>query len=153
VSLESAISDLVNSTNTLNTNVQNTLSTVNSQISALNSKIVPYNTTIQVGPGKQFTDLQSALNYATSSVLPIGSIINIQLSDGNYDISGIPSNGYFITINGNSSDPTKVILNSGIIGLGNIKVIFSNLTIVDTYCGANTLLFITNENVDLYLIM
>ena len=136
MSLESAISDLVNSTNALNTNVQNTLSTVNSQISALNGKILNYNTTINVGPGKQFTDLQAAINYVYTSVIPIGSVINIQLSDGAYNLTNISYVGYYIiNIWGNTTDPTKVVLNTNALKFSNVQMSFSNLTIQNTLSG------------------
>ena len=132
MSLESAISDLVNSTNTLNSNVQNTLSTVNSQISSLNSKIASYGINLYVGPGKQFTDLQAAISYATNSILPIGGIINIILSPGTYNLSSINSNEYKINITGNTTTPENYVINSSAITLNNVYINFSGVTLTDS---------------------
>ena len=128
MSLESAISDLITSTNTLNTNVQNTLSSVNTQINSLKDNFLDASAALYVGPGKQFTDIQSAIDYANVR-FPKNFIVRIALSPGVYTLTkyiNISTNLKMI-ISGSSTNPENYVINGA--GVGGISITSGDVTL------------------------
>lgn len=116
MSLESAISDLVKSTNTLNTNVQNTLSTVNTQITKLsNNFIEPANKVLEIGPGKQFSSFNEAASYALNRFVKERTI-EFKFADGTYNLNSLVINNFPFTVilTGNLNNPEKCVLDFNI---------------------------------------
>lgn len=144
VAQDAVFADLVSAINTaFPTPVNSDWNATNGLAQILNKPIIPANTTIYVATtgndttgdgtsGSPFATLQGALNYFNDKTL-LGAV-TIQLADGTYASSTMCENTHkqseLITIKGNSSDKTKVVL------------VFNNVT--GFFCQKNKVLILSN---------
>ena len=114
MSLEQQLSSAIAAQNNLTQTVASSFDNLKAQVNGfINAWGINGYTTLTVGQGKQFANIQDAWNSLTGKVLQAGVLI--QVSDGIYNQGGIGLENHpyahMVRIVGNLANPTNCVLN------------------------------------------